>query len=341
MLRAGGSKTWLDFRDPAAAQYLHDSFARDTARDMGKVDGHATYVHLYLNGLYWGLYNPVERPEAGFGEEYFGGGDDEYDAINQRTTTNEAIDGTLEAYNTLLALADADLSVEAGRAAVERMLDFEDLIDYMLIHQYTVNVDGPCCFESNNMRAIRRRVDGERFRFFVWDMEYSIWEATDNTNVDIDVPGSISHVYTRLRDNADFRTQYAARAKKHLENGGALTPEMAGARYVARGEEIFNPLVAESARWGDTYREPPYTRDAEWQTEFDRIVYEFIPQRTDLLMGAMIESRSAIRLRAPDPDPDPDPPPDPRQRCRSTMRSSMCTPSPWTSWYSPTASLSG
>ncbi len=51
--------------------------------------------------------------------------------------------------------------------------------------------------------------------------------------------------------------------------------------------------------------------------------------------GAMIESRSAILLPAPDPDPDP--PPDPRERCRSTMRSSMCTPSPWTSSISQKA----
>ena len=48
VLRAGGSKTWLDFRDPSAAQYLHDAFARDTARDMGVIDGHA--VDLDPNG---------------------------------------------------------------------------------------------------------------------------------------------------------------------------------------------------------------------------------------------------------------------------------------------------
>ena len=181
--RAGGSKTWLDFRDPEQAQYLHDSFARDSARDMGKVDGHATYVHLYLNGLYWGLYNPVERPDAGFAEEYFGGEDSDYDAINRRTTTNEAVDGDLVAYEALLALADADLSLAENYAAIEAMLELDDLIDYMLIHQYTVNHDGPCCFESNNMRGIRKREDGAQFRFFVWDMEYSLWEAGDNTNV--------------------------------------------------------------------------------------------------------------------------------------------------------------
>ncbi len=287
VLRAGGSKTWLDFRDPANAQYLHDAFARDTARDMGKLDGHATYVHLYLNGLYWGLYNPVERPEAGFGEEYLGGDDDEYDAINRRTTTNEAIDGTLDAYLELLARADADLSTPEGLASVEDMLDLDDLIDYMLIHQYMTNRDGPCCFESNNMRGLRRRAEGEQFRFFVWDMEYSLWDATDDTNVDIDVAGSISHVYTRLRQNPDFRARFAARARMHLTGDGALTPAAAEARYAARAEEIFDPLVAESARWGDTYRATPYTRDVEWQAEYDRLMTEYFPRRTDELIAQL------------------------------------------------------
>jgi hypothetical protein len=285
VLRAGGSKTWLDFRDPAQAQYLHDAFARDTARDMGKADGHATFVHLYLNSLYWGLYDPVERPDAGFGAAYFGGDDDEYDAINRRTVTNEAIDGDLVAYDALLALADADLS--AGYDAIADMLDVDDLIDYMLIHQYTVNRDGPCCAESNNMRGVRKREDGARFRFFVWDMEYSLWDANDATNVDIDVAGSISHVYTRLRSNADFRARYAERARMHLTGAGALTPAASIARYQARAEEIYDPLVAESARWGDTYRDTPYTRDVEWEAERTRLVTEFFPDRTAALIAQL------------------------------------------------------
>ncbi len=287
VLRAGGSKTWLDFRDPAQAQYLHDSFARDTARDMGKVDGHATYVHLYLNGVYWGLYNPVERPEAEFGAAYFGGDDDEYDAINRRTYTNEAVDGTLDAYNELLARAEADLAGAAAYADVEDMLDLDDLIDYMLIHQYTTNRDGPCCFASNNMRGVRRRVDGEQFRFFVWDMEYSLWGATDDAYIGTDEAGSISHVFTRLRANADFRARFADRAHTHLSGDGALTPAKAAARYEARADEIYAALLGESARWGDTYRTTPYTRDVEWQVEYDRLMDDFFPNRTASLVDQL------------------------------------------------------
>jgi hypothetical protein len=290
VLRCQGSRGWQDFRDPEQSQYLRDAFARDTARDMGKLDGHATFVHLYLNGLYWGLYNPVERPDAGFAEEYLGGDDQDYDAINRRTTTNEAINGDLVAYETLLALADEDLSDPSAYAAVQDMLNLEDLIDYMLVHQYTVNMDGPEIFSHNNMRGVRKREDGAQFHWFVWDMEYSLWAATDDYNIEVDVAGSISHVYARLRENADFRALYSARAREHLTGEGALTPQACLARWDARAEEIWDAVVGESARWGDAARSTPYTRDVEWMTERERLRTEFFPQRTAVLIDQLTQA---------------------------------------------------
>ena len=284
VLRSQGSRGWQDFRDPEQAQYIRDAWARDTARDMGRVDGHAIFVHLYLNGLYWGLYNPVERPDAGFGEEYFGGSDEDYDAINRRTTTNEAIDGDLVAYDEMIALADAGLSTPEDYEAIQGYIDVEDLVDYMLIHQYTVNMDGPEISSHNNMRGIRRREEGAQFRFFVWDMEYSIWDADDDYNIDVDVPGSASHVYAALRENDAFRALYAERARAHLTGDGALTPANALARWEARAEEIQRAIVAESARWGDTDREPPYTRDVEWAAERERLTTQFFPHRAAILI---------------------------------------------------------
>ncbi len=282
VLRAQGSRGWQDFRDPEQSQYLRDAFARDTARDMGKADGHGRHVHLYLNGLYWGLYQMVERPDAGFGEEYFGGDDEDYDAINRRTTTNEAIDGTLDAYNELLALVDEDVTEPQVWAEIQAVLDLDDLIDYMLIHQYTVNQDGPCCFNHNNMRGVRSR-QGGLWRWFVWDMEYSIWEADHDTNIEVDIDGSVSHVYARLRLNAAFRARYAERAATHLGEDGALTVEACTARWESRSVEIEDAVVAESARWGDANREPPYTRDVEWMEERTRLLEEFFPYRSGYL----------------------------------------------------------
>ena len=30
---------------------------------MGHLYAAQAYMHLYINGVYWGVYNPVERPD--------------------------------------------------------------------------------------------------------------------------------------------------------------------------------------------------------------------------------------------------------------------------------------
>lgn len=301
VLRSQGSKGWQDFRDPEQTQYLHDTFARDTARDMGKIDGHATYVHLYVNGLYWGLYNPVERPDADFAAEYFGGEPEEYDAINRRTTTNEAIDGDLDAYNEMLALAQKGVRSLEDYEAIQEYLDIDDLIDYMLIHQYTTNRDGPEEFNSNNMRGVRKREPGAQFRFFVWDMEYSLWNVDRIININVAIPGSISFVYSRLRESPEFRLRYADHVQRHLFNGGALTPGPVLERWNRRSDEIYSALIAESARWGDAKRPAqPFTRDVEWAAERRRLVEDYFPHRTGILIDQLKDAGLYPSVKAPE-----------------------------------------
>ncbi len=299
VLRAQHGRSWAGQQYPEQAQYIRDAFARDTARDMGKIDGHATFVHLYLNGLYWGLYNPVERPDAQFAEEYFGGSDEDYDALNRRTSTNEAIDGDLNRYNEMLALADRGLVNPQAYAEMQRYVDIDNLIDFFLIHQYTTNKDGPEIFQSNNQRAIGSRIGNPEFKFFVWDMEYSIWEATDFLNIDVDVPTSISHVYTKLRENPEFRLHYADRVHRHMFNGGALTPAAAAVRWEMRAREIYSAIVCESARWGDAQRARPYTRNVEWMAERNRLLTQYFPQRTGILLEQLKAAGLYPRVDAP------------------------------------------
>ena len=69
VLRAQNANSWTHSRseDRRSTTYLHDSFAKDTQKAMGQPYSGSTYVHLFLNGTYWGLYNPTERPDGSFG----------------------------------------------------------------------------------------------------------------------------------------------------------------------------------------------------------------------------------------------------------------------------------
>src|SRR5690606_22852156 len=44
------------------AQYARDAFGSRSQAALGQVSSHGNRVHLYINGVYWGVYNPVERP---------------------------------------------------------------------------------------------------------------------------------------------------------------------------------------------------------------------------------------------------------------------------------------
>ena len=61
------------------AQYVRDQFAADIHNAMGRYSPHGIAVHLYLNGVYWGLHRLHERPDEHFAAEYFGGNDADFD----------------------------------------------------------------------------------------------------------------------------------------------------------------------------------------------------------------------------------------------------------------------
>ncbi len=285
VLRAQGSRGWTDFRQPdiEQSQYIHDGWARDTARAMHKVDGHATYVHLYLNGLYWGLYNPVEKTDEGFAEIYYGGDKSEYDVITRRGVP-EVDAGSLDAWNQLMTIVNGGLASPEQYALVQQYLDVDDFIDYMMLQQYASNHDGPLSTIANNMRAIRRRAPGEPFRFYVWDMEYTFWYPQE-FNLAFDLDQCPARIFQRLRANPDFRLRWADHAQRHLRNNGALTAGPAAARWQARAQELAGAIVGESARWGDVRRNPPYTRDVEWTNELNRLLYEYFPVRDEILLN--------------------------------------------------------
>ena len=76
ILRAGGNRNFTNDRMTSEflkdSTYARDQWLRDSQLAMSNHGAHGRFVHLYLNGHYWGLYNLVERPDAAFSAAYFG-----------------------------------------------------------------------------------------------------------------------------------------------------------------------------------------------------------------------------------------------------------------------------
>ncbi|HTH47082.1 MAG TPA: CotH kinase family protein, partial [Candidatus Limnocylindria bacterium] len=75
ILRGGNNNTWLhpSSEERRRADYLRDPWMRATYAAMGHAAARDRFVHLYLNGLYWGIYDLCERPDEHFAAAHLGG----------------------------------------------------------------------------------------------------------------------------------------------------------------------------------------------------------------------------------------------------------------------------
>ena len=73
--------------------YMSNRFVDDTLLEMGHIAPHGRFVHVYFNGLYWGQYHLRERWNAAMFASYFGGDEEDYEAINGNNTGSEFLPG--------------------------------------------------------------------------------------------------------------------------------------------------------------------------------------------------------------------------------------------------------
>jgi hypothetical protein len=253
---------------------------RDTFREMGHLSARGLFVHLYLNGLYWGAYNLCERPSAPFLAEYLGGSEEDYDSRNGQNI----LSGDNVAWEKMMAIANGGLAGENEYRAIQQYLSLTNLADYMIVNLYGGNSDWD---RVSNWYAGRKR-NGGQFIFLVWDGERTL-EAVDTNTIDYDDDQSPTRLFQKLRANPQFRALFAERAAKHLTGNGALSPGLCAARFQRHAQELDLAMIAESARWGSyrrdfhQYKTGPYesyTRDDHWRPEVQRLATKYFPVRT-------------------------------------------------------------
>jgi len=284
ILRGGNNRSWARVWNPDKTTYAIDQFYRDSQVELSGYGSRGVFVHLYINGLYWGLYNPVERTDHWFTSEYFGGDPEEWFAIHHGSRSNPGFNGDSTRYQTLMNdLVMQDQSDEDTYALTCEYIDTENFCDYMLFTWWMGVGDWP----ENNWYAGCREEDSPLgptpLRFFAWDGEWS-WDASraggpgyvhpDFRNNKHSGSSPIPQIWHALRRNDDFMMLFADRIYRHFFNGGALTEAVAQQRWLRINEQIRSAVVAESARWGDAMKnqgQPTRTRNEDWQREVDAI----------------------------------------------------------------------
>jgi hypothetical protein len=155
VLRSNSQDGWVYSSERnRMGQFVRDAWARETHRRMGHASPDSNWIHLYLNGLYWGVYNPTERPDSAHGESYYGGDKQNWDAIKNH---EEVLDGNGDSYRQLLGLIQNDPNNwNAGYRDLSDTNDYMAVLEVLRLGQRARN-EKPCDAESNNSAQPRRR----------------------------------------------------------------------------------------------------------------------------------------------------------------------------------------
>ena len=336
-LRTSQNYSWSFGLDGSNGLFVRDLVNRDIQRAMGHLSPNGDFCHLFINGIYWGLYNTCERPEASFASDYLKGGKEDFDVIKIQNGGGErtfATDGDTDAWRRLWEAArkgvasNEDYFRLQGKNAdgtdnleTEVLLDVENLIDYMLIIIWSGNKDAPVSAfmgdrASNNWYGIRNRNRREGFRFIIWDAEHTMLK--DDLEIDRtgpfpagnDFPSSNPQfIWQQCLENEEFRVKVGDHIHRHFFNDGVLTSERLRSIFDRRIQQIQNAVVCESARWGDseapnfagnnTREGLPLNRDDHWQSVVDVTRDEYLAKRSDIVLAQLFAQGLYPDLNAP------------------------------------------
>ena len=124
----------------------------------------------------------------------------------------------------------------------------------------------------------------DRWRFFVWDSERTMLGSNDNTTTK-NLADRATAIHQNLLAIPEYRDRFSGRAQLHLGPGGVLSPAEVEAEFLGWVALLGEPLLGESARWGDAHRpDNPYTVNGAWQTEINARLEGYFPGRTETVL---------------------------------------------------------
>ena len=298
ILRAGGNANWS--KEPASegeyALYVRDQHARDTQIYLGEVSARGIFVHLYLNGIYWGVYNAIERPDQRFFASYFGGRPlADWYVVNHSGPIARQPASYGRRWQRMHRFArDQDLVDPAHYRVMKTLLDTESFSDYVLQNWFSGMGDWG---KNNWYGAIRLNPRG-RGVYLCWDSEYTYGLSSSMGNpvawVDplfLGAGGSPLHnLWRRLDDSAEFMLEFADRVYRASYNGGPLDDQVNQANFRRLCDRVEKAIFCESARWGDSARgreNYPRTREVDWKRARDLVLDTYMEGNVGRFIAAL------------------------------------------------------
>ena len=313
VIRCHFGNAWQHWRwdNNSKAQYTRDVWARRMQRRISDIGVNALHAHLFLNGMYWGLYNIAERVDDQFGKDHLGGKKEDIDVVKIEEDGGnhiEASEGTLDAWNQMVSVV-AGFPSDAPLEQLDSLLDIDNFIDYMLINHYAGNTD----WDHHNWYAIRRRNSDEEtsdgFKFLCWDSEIIFENVNENNLSKNNGRECPTGMFQSLLRNPQFAKRYQRRAKELLADDGFLGQQSVVEVWDSLYHTIDKALYAEAARWGD-YRRDVHrynwgddyhlcTVDETYMNERNRLLNDYFPYRSKKVLDNILAYVQVDDFEAP------------------------------------------
>ena len=257
----------------AGSNDLADEIVRRFQINMSddKIGLHGLFAHLYLNGVYWGVYNLTERANDGFNESYFGGDNEDYDVIKRKLASS----GNLTAWNQLNNLANnTNLANQSNYDSIKNYIDVDNFAEYVILCNYAPHADDHLSGKNSFATMDRTKTDG--FKFWIWDTEpalghYWTW------NVEPFGSRPYNNIFLSLLDNEDFKILVSDKIECNCYNDGPLDNNKSTQTYLDLYNSVNKAMLLEAARWQTV------TEYTKFISTKDRIVNDYLPTRPDYI----------------------------------------------------------
>ncbi len=285
LLRNGSHDSIFSHHYPhSRATYIRNRYFFDRQIEAGHLSMRGKFVHVYLNGTYYGHFHLMERPNADFMATHLGGEEEDYDIMKGRSGIFVS-QGEGTAWDYLVANRN-------NYDIVQDYMDLDSYIDYMLLNFYGGNEHD--WYPQHNWVAGRKREPGGKFKFFMWDNDFLNrrgGNATTGSTANTTDNGGPGNLLSALTQHEEFKIRLADRTQKHFFNGGMLTKERVKADFTELAERVSLTIIPETARWAAKAvefepRNPFYTPDT-FQSSVDWIVDVNAETRSDVVIRQM------------------------------------------------------
>jgi hypothetical protein len=284
VLRAGFNDAWVHWLDVERelTTYIRDPLVRDVFIDMGQPASRGDFIHMFLNGAYWGLYNLSERYNDDFCDAHFGKG--AWDLVkpgaDEDNNAVEASTGDLNAWNQFCAwFRNRDFSIESNYRDLNSWVDLDNFLDFYILNIFTQNYDWP----RHNWYAARNRENG-RWIFMPWDSEYAFGGGNQGYNQSVNLWKVIADqanyplasFLDRLKKSKSFRSDVATRFARQFST--QLRTDHLMQLLNARLDQVRSAIPFEAERWGKV--RPPYAYGMNQWLDAVQTMKDFIRKRS-------------------------------------------------------------